>query len=104
MVNQSVSENLTIKAGVPQGTILWPRLYALHKSDLPTITSITAGTFGNGTVSLGSNSNSIPAVNKTQNYLDQLQIWLEKWRIEIGEMKPMQTFYFKKKSMSNNKY
>lgn len=76
-----------IQAGVPQGSVLGPILYLIFTSDLPTSTNIVTGTFADDTAILASHEHPETASFLLQKSLDQIAIWLKKWRIKANETK-----------------
>jgi hypothetical protein len=70
-------------SGVPQGSVLGPILYILDTSDLPTMPNTVMGTFADDTAMLSSHHNIIIAASYIQEHLDQLQLWMNKWRVKV---------------------
>lgn len=71
--------------GVPQGFVLGPILYSLFTVDLPEMHTTT--TFAADTTLLASNTNSEEAFSILQAGLDQIEDWLQKWRIKTSASK-----------------
>lgn len=76
-----------INAGVPQGSVLGPILYLLYTADFPTTRSTTIATFADDTVILASHTDPKIASVKLQLHLNTTQLWLQKWRIKVNEVK-----------------
>jgi hypothetical protein len=76
----------SIKAGVPQGSVLGMTLYTLFTSDLPTSSNTTVGTFANRAI-LSVHKEPDIAASDLQHHLSTLQNWFEKWRIKINANK-----------------
>ncbi|KAG5899500.1 hypothetical protein JTB14_015210 [Gonioctena quinquepunctata] len=55
-----------IEADVPQGSVLKPLLYLLYTADLPTKRNILIATYA----------------DNTADYLEDIQTWLNKWRLK----------------------
>ena len=73
--------------GVPQGSVLGPVLYTMYTSDIPVNDNITIATFADDTAILASNKSPIEASLLVQDYLNQLQLWLTRWKICINAEK-----------------
>uniref|UniRef100_A0A1Y1JXT3 Reverse transcriptase domain-containing protein n=2 Tax=Photinus pyralis TaxID=7054 RepID=A0A1Y1JXT3_PHOPY len=86
-VNEEKSDYFPINSGVPQGSVLGPLLYVLYTSDIPMAQNLIIGTFADDTAILSCHENPQIASNKIQNYLTNLQQWLEKWKIKVNESK-----------------
>lgn len=77
----------SIKAGVPQGSILSPFLYTLYTSDLPEYEETDIATFADDTAILASDNSSFEASNKLQEHINKIQDWCNKWKIKINDDK-----------------
>lgn len=88
-----------IGSGVPQGSVLGPILYLLYTSDLPTTINTTIATFADDTAILASHPDPIIASSHLQTHLNNIQPWLNKWRIKVNEAKSVHvTFTMRKGS------
>lgn len=81
-----------IRAGVPQGSVLGPILYAIYTSDMPlpnlnTSCRLLLSTFADDTVILAASQIPSLAVRQNQAYLDRLQKWANYWCIKINTEK-----------------
>jgi hypothetical protein len=65
----------------------------LYTTDLPTSVHTTTGTFADDTVILARHDDPVTASHKLQDRLDQLEAWLEKWRININATKSVQVAF-----------
>ncbi|KAH8398576.1 hypothetical protein KR222_000468, partial [Zaprionus bogoriensis] len=52
--NTAISDDYTVGAGVPQGSVLGPTLYVFYTADIPTSTRLITSTFGDDTAILSS--------------------------------------------------
>ncbi|CAH2100420.1 unnamed protein product [Euphydryas editha] len=84
---EALSSLCPIKAGVPQGSVLGSTLYLIYTSDLPTSESIITGTFADDTAILAAHSDPVEAAELLQCGLNDISIWLKKWRIKANETK-----------------
>jgi hypothetical protein len=76
-------------SGVPQGSILGPKLYSIYTGDLPETAQITLATYADDTTILASHENPTEASRMLQMHLDQFKVCLQKWRIQANETKSM---------------
>lgn len=76
-----------VSSGVPQGSVLGPILYLLFTADLPIDNNVEMSTFADDTAILASHPDPTVASYLLQNALDNLQEWLQKWRIKVNETK-----------------
>jgi hypothetical protein len=76
-----------VLSGVPQGSILGPKLYSIHTADLPETGQTTLATYADDTTILASHENPTEASRMLQMHLDQFEVWLQRWRIQANETK-----------------
>lgn len=97
-INNSLSNYHPIQSGVPQGSVLGPFLYLLYTADIPVTEDVTMATFADDTAILTSDKNQDQASEKLQNHLDQLQEWLQRWKIKVNNQKSAQITFTTRRS------
>lgn len=58
-IGEDISENYSINAGVPQGSVLGPLLHVLFAADFPTNNETTTVTFADDTVTMAVNKKPV---------------------------------------------
>jgi len=76
-IDNEFSDYHSIRAGVPQISVLGPLLYLLYTADVPTIEDTLMATFADDTPILSSDHDPVPVTEKLQHHLSLLQTWLE---------------------------
>jgi len=74
------SESKPIRAGVPQGSVLSPLLYALYTADLPTTPGCSLATFADDTAIFATNRNFHFVHRAATRQLEKIEEWATKWR------------------------
>lgn len=82
-----ISEEHSIRAGVPQGSVLGPLLYLLYTADLPTNERVFTSTFADDTAILCVDKCPKNASKLLSNHLKLIEQWLSDWRIKVNEQK-----------------
>src|SRR5436190_15047935 len=62
-------------------------LYVLYTSDIPKDPNTMMETFADDTAILSKNVDCVVATENLQNGLNNIQSWLNKWRIQVNETK-----------------
>lgn len=86
-VNDTLSTQRKITAGVPQGSALSPTLFNIYISDIPKMTYSKLALFADDTALFSSHENVIIARNRIQNNIKQIVTWTNQWRIKLNPTK-----------------
>ena len=90
---EETSEFKSIKAGVPQGSVLGPLLYLLYTADIPETDHIEMATFADDTAVMATASTQEAAVDGLQKALDRISNWTKRWKIMLNEKKSVQVTF-----------
>lgn len=96
-VDGAYSSFRTIKAGVPQGSVLGPILYVLFTYDIPTHDDTLTATFADDSAKVAVGTTLREANDKLQLALNELSKWRKKWRIGFNALKSVHIVFTYKK-------
>ena len=86
-INNSVSENLKVTSGVPQGSVLGPTLFIYFINDLPNVVkNSNVKIFADDTKVYNTVQNQENVCN-LQNAIDELYMWTQKWLLKFNKEK-----------------
>ncbi|GBN69708.1 RNA-directed DNA polymerase from mobile element jockey, partial [Araneus ventricosus] len=83
-VNNEISQNKTINAGVAQGSKIGPVLFALFINDIPKQFNTILSIFADDTAILARNKNHNYVHLALNRHLKTLEDWFIKWKIQIN--------------------
>lgn len=86
-INSTLSNKKHITAGVPQGSILGPRLFLYHINDIPKNNNVKLAIFADDTALYSTSWGKPKAAEQIQEHLDEILIFFNKWKIKINEAK-----------------
>lgn len=87
MVEDAMSTEHPVAAGVPQGSCLSPICYSRYTDDIPVEGGAELALYADDAAYLTSSIRSKHAAVKMQRALDALPDWLSKWRLSVNVMK-----------------
>ena len=95
----ALSSWITIKAGVPQGSIMGPILFLIYTNDLPSEIQSIIKMFADDTILGATGKTSDECSNILQPNIDQLAAWAKKWKIKLNPSKTKCLTISRKKNM-----
>jgi hypothetical protein len=95
-VNRTLSEKRPIKAGVPQGSILGPKLFSIFINDVPAFAKTSLALYADDTAIYAHSFNAEVATRQVQIQVNLLEKYFDKWLIQINAAKTEAILFAKK--------
>jgi len=89
-IEDELSDYRSIRAEVPQGSVLGQLHYLLYTVDIPKTQDTLKATFADDTAILSSDPDPVRATEKLQHHF---QHWLEQWKIKVNPTKSAQVTF-----------
>lgn len=90
-----------LMTGVPQGAVLSPILFNVMLSDLPALDGVKIISYADDVTLVSSARSLSDAKTSMQEYLNLLQRWMQKWRLNINPQKSSFQIFTNKRSIPN---
>lgn len=81
------SDEVTLAAGVPQGSLLSPLLFSIFTHDMPKYPGTKLAMYADDTAVMATGRNPRYAIMKLQRAIDDLEDYFNKWKIEVNAEK-----------------
>lgn len=98
-INECSSYPKPVPAGVPQGSILGPRLFLIFLNDIPTQTRTSLACFADDTASFTSSKDINLVIGRLQLSIDLLQSFFMKWKLKINASKTEAILFTRQRSL-----
>ena len=95
-VNEARSTKKKIRAGVPQGSVLGPKLFNIYINDIPQFQKTSLALFADDTAVYAHSFSAIVAAKQIQIHIDILQNYYDKWKISLNATKTELIVFAKK--------
>ena len=95
-VKKSFSTPRKIHAGTPQGSVLGPLLFNLYINDIPLRPPNKLALFADDTALLARGLSLAYVIRSLQHHINELEIWLDRWRIKINVSKSAAVMFTRK--------
>jgi hypothetical protein len=99
-IENTLSETQLIKAGVPQGSVLGPRLFTWFINDIPTFAKTKLALYADDTAIYAHSFNGEVANRQVQLHLNMILKYFDEWLITINANKT-ETILFTRKSTNS---
>lgn len=86
-INQHKSENKNTTAGVPQGSVLGPKLFTYYINDIPRFEKTKIAIFADDTAVYAQSFSAEVANKQVQIHIDMLTKFFDTWKIKINNTK-----------------
>ncbi|GFV40267.1 RNA-directed DNA polymerase from mobile element jockey [Trichonephila clavipes] len=97
-VNDTLSNSLSIKYGVPQGSLLGPFLFNIYINDIPTHPQTSSNIYADDTVTLATYKNHKTITIALNNHLKLLETFFDTWKIKINVDKTIAVLFTNRKT------
>jgi hypothetical protein len=86
-MNNVLSTEHPIEAGVPQGSVLSPHLYAVYTADIPKVRNTTLAIYADDTAIIARSKQPRMVTAHLQNAINALETWFRRWLIDVNPEK-----------------
>ncbi|GFW63606.1 RNA-directed DNA polymerase from mobile element jockey [Trichonephila clavipes] len=90
-----------IKSGIPQGSLLEPRLFNLYINDIPKVDNVHLAMYADDTAIISQHICNFKIIERLQNYITRLQLWLVAWKIKVNASKSASLLFTKQMCIGN---
>ncbi|GFV56541.1 probable RNA-directed DNA polymerase from transposon BS [Trichonephila clavipes] len=100
-VENCLSSPRPVKSGIPQGSVLGPRLFNLYINDIPKADNVHLAMYADDTAIISQHTYNFKIIERLQNYITRLQLWLVAWKFKVNASKSA-SFLFTKQRCTGN--
>ncbi|GFX80354.1 probable RNA-directed DNA polymerase from transposon BS [Trichonephila clavipes] len=90
-----------VKSGIPQGSLLGPRLFNLYINDIPKADNVHLAMYVDDTAIIIQHTYNFKIIKRLQNYTTRLQIRLVAWKIKVNASKSASLLFTKQRYIGN---
>ncbi|GFU63228.1 probable RNA-directed DNA polymerase from transposon BS [Trichonephila clavipes] len=100
-VENCLSSPRPVKSGIFQGSLLGPRLFNLYINDIPKADNVHLAMYADDTAVISQNTYNFKIIERLQNYITKLQLWLVAWKIKVNASKSASLLFTKQRCIGN---
>ncbi|GFT24518.1 RNA-directed DNA polymerase from mobile element jockey [Trichonephila clavipes] len=100
-VENCLSRPRPVKSGIPQGSLLGPRLFNLYINDIPKADNVHLAMYADDTAIISQHTYNFKIIERLQNYITRLQLWLVAWKIKVNASKSASLLFTKQRCIGN---
>ncbi|GFW74453.1 probable RNA-directed DNA polymerase from transposon BS [Trichonephila clavipes] len=98
-VENCLSSPCPVKSGIPQGSLLEPRLVNLYINDIPK--AVHLAMYADDTAIISQHTYNFKIIERLQNYITRLQLSLVAWKIKVNASKSASLLLTKQRCIGN---
>ncbi|GFV16043.1 probable RNA-directed DNA polymerase from transposon BS [Trichonephila clavipes] len=83
-VENCLSSPRPVKSGIPQGSLLGPRLFNVYNNDIPKADNVHLAMYADDIAIISQHTYNFKIIERLQNYITRLQLWLVAWKIKAS--------------------
>ncbi|GFX92689.1 RNA-directed DNA polymerase from mobile element jockey [Trichonephila clavipes] len=100
-VENCLSSPRPVKSGIPEGSLLGPRLFNLYINDIPKADNVHLAMYADDTAIISQHTYNFKIIERLQNYITRLQLWLVAWKIKVNASKSASLLFTKQRCIGN---
>ncbi|GFW97269.1 RNA-directed DNA polymerase from mobile element jockey [Trichonephila clavipes] len=100
-VENSLSTPRPILSGVPQGSLLGPKIFNLYINDIPKAVEVHLAMYADVTAIFTQNIYNCNIIERLQNYVIRLETWLNDWKIKVNASKSACLLFTRQRCIGN---
>ncbi|GFT09361.1 RNA-directed DNA polymerase from mobile element jockey [Trichonephila clavipes] len=100
-VENSLSTPRPILSGVPQGSLLGPKLFNQYLNDIPKAVEVHLAMYADDTAISTQNIYNCNIIERLQNYVIRLETWLNDWKIKVNASKSACLLFMRQRCIGN---
>ncbi|GFU28496.1 RNA-directed DNA polymerase from mobile element jockey [Trichonephila clavipes] len=100
-VENCLSSPRPVKSEIPQGSLLEPRLFNLYINDIPKTDNVHLAMYADDTAIICQHTYNFKIIERLQNYITRLQLWLVAWKIKVDASKSTSLLFTKQRCIGN---
>ncbi|GFY22540.1 probable RNA-directed DNA polymerase from transposon X-element [Trichonephila clavipes] len=100
-VENCLSSPRPVKIGLPQGSLLGPRIFNLYINDIPKADNVDLAMYADDTAIISQHTYNFKIIERLQNYITRLQLWLVVWKMKVNASKSTSLLFTKQRCIEN---
>lgn len=96
-VDNHLSQERPVTAGVPQGSVLGPLLYSVYANDIPREPGVELSIFADDTAAYAVDRTPSFAARRLQRQLDKYAEWAAKWKVSVNPAKSTAVYFSRRR-------
>ncbi|GFY27889.1 RNA-directed DNA polymerase from mobile element jockey [Trichonephila clavipes] len=100
-VENCLSSPRPVKSEIPQGSLFGPRRFNLYINDILKADNVHSAMYANDTAIISQHTYNFKIIERLQNYITRLQLWLVAWKIKVNASKSASLLFTKQRCIGS---